>query len=135
MPQANQNATPDPQSRKPWQIHPIPLLLGVILLVAGAVKGYELLLHPVSSGNQGEPRWVFLALAGCEIGLGLWLISCLHGRFARRIGFIAFTVFATVSVLKMWGGAESCGCLGSVRIPPMYALAFDIGALAVLLYW
>jgi hypothetical protein len=53
----------------------VRLLLGVILLVAASLKGYELATGPIAENSLPWRRWFFIAVVEVELFLGLWLLS------------------------------------------------------------
>jgi Protein of unknown function (DUF1573) len=111
------------------------ILLGLLLLTAAGLKGYEHFTHFTPSGQRiWEARWFQLFLVELEACLGLWLLTGFRWRVARYLAIIAFTMFAGVNVWQISQGEQSCGCFGIIRVDPHVVLVFDffcVGALAI----
>lgn len=99
--------------------------LGLLLIVAAGLKFY-------GSGASAMPGvgWfaqpgVQLAAAGCELFLGLWLLSGVAPRAGRLVAILLLLVFLALNLTKVAEGAPSCGCLGELAVPPMYTAIFE----------
>jgi hypothetical protein len=104
----------------------VRILLGLLLLTAGALKGYERLTSPPdSAGAFWGARWLQLLWVELELGLGVWLLSGYRQRTARWAALVCFAMFAAVNAYQVWRGAPSCGCFGALYIPPLASLALD----------
>lgn len=109
-------------------------LLGGILLIAAALKGYNLATGPsVGIGLLGS-RWFLVALVEGELILGLWLASGLWPRGAWKAAVSCFVVFAVVAACEALSGQASCGCFGRMHINPWYTASFDTAAVLLLLW-
>lgn len=107
--------------------------VGTFLIAAAGLKGFQLSYHGVPTGGilTTVPSYVGLVLA--ETVLGVWLISGLYERTARRIAILFFAVFMETALWMGLAGQESCGCLGQIRLSPWWVVALDFGILAGLL--
>jgi Methylamine utilisation protein MauE len=114
----------------------IPVLLGLLLLTAGGLKGYQL----ASTGLMPEDkllggRGTILGLIAFELALGLWLLSGFANRAARLVSLTSFSVFLGVSLARGLAGEVSCGCFGPVALRPWVAALVDLFALVHLCMW
>jgi hypothetical protein len=135
MLQSSERAVSTARRAAVWRGYPVPLLLGILLIVAAGFKAHELIFEPAVTRRFWDSRWLVIALTELELGLGLWLISGIHALPARRTALACFAAFAAVNGFKVWGGEASCGCFGRVLIPPAYILIFDLSALTGLWFW
>ncbi len=113
----------------------IPLILGLILLTAAVLKGYEIATVPVPSTQWFNSRWFLIGVVEFELFLGLWLLLSCFAQLARHVTLACFTAFACFSRYLAFSGAASCGCFGKVPMSPWVALASDLAALAALSIW
>jgi hypothetical protein len=111
----------------------IRVLLGLILSLAAAFKGYELATEPVTGSGVFDSRWSLIVVVEVELALGLWLLSGMHPRETRWGTLVCFAAFAVVSLYKALSGEDSCGCFGKLSISPWYTLIFDAFVIVVLL--
>jgi hypothetical protein len=125
----------------------VRVALGLLLLVAAALKGYQLATEPTLPRISGLPsiaagltalmdsRWFLVAVVEFELFFGLWLLFGLYPRQTRAAAIGCFALFAAVSLFKALSGAASCGCFGKFAINPWYTFALDCGVLFVLVVW
>ena len=129
------SAAPRPAPRRAQRPAPIPFLIGALLLVASALKGYELITSPTAEASLWTSRWLLVTVVEAELVLGIWLISGLLSPLARWTALGVFTAFFCVSLLKAWAGETDCGCFGPVPFDPRYTAALDFGAILSLAWW
>ena len=108
---------------------PVTLLVGVLLLIAGALSGYALIVSGVAVAPFAELLRVI-----AEIILGLWLISGLEHRTTWWLATLTFLAFAGYSAVRFFAGKATCGCFGMVHVHPLYTLVMDLVILAGLVY-
>ncbi len=109
-------------------------LLGLLLLTAAVLKGYELLARPLANNNLWSYRPFLIFEVEFEVVLGLWLVSGLWRRWSWWIALLCFVGFCGVTLYKGLTGAESCGCFGQVHVNPWITLsAIDVPAVLLLL--
>ena len=108
-------------------------LLGLILLTAAALKGYQLATEPVANNGILTSRWFLIAQVEFELMFGLLLLSGLYKRLMWMVALVCFAGFSLVTLYKGLTGAASCGCFGKVEVNPWYTLIFDLGAVTALL--
>lgn len=119
---------------KPWL--PFAFLaraLGVVLLVAAALKLHGLAFVPADpSGIFSAPEWQ-LGIVEMEMFLAVWLISGNRPLGSWLSALLAFGVFAGASFYQGWIGHASCGCFGAVEVNPWITFSLDIAVVIALL--
>jgi methylamine utilization protein MauE len=113
----------------------VRMILGGVLLVAAALKGYQLATEPTAEISLMTSRWFLIGSVEFEVLLGLCLISGLFVRASWLISLGCFALFSCVSLYKALSGEASCGCFGSVQVNPWYTLSLDVAAVVALLRW
>jgi len=108
-------------------------LFAVVLLVAAALKAWQLLTEPAAHNNIWTARPVLIFQVEFEFVLGIWLFSGLLRKAAWLAGLACFSVFSLVTLYKAVNGAESCGCFGPVHVKPLVTL-FTVDLPAVVLF-
>ena len=103
------------------------MIVGLILLAAAELKGYRLAPLP-----PGSPLPRLLVVVEAEALLALWLFCGGLTRYAWVACACLFTVFAVYAAWQLLGGGSSCGCFGSLAVPPAATLAVDLSVLAAL---
>ncbi|NNM85658.1 MAG: hypothetical protein HKL96_07880 [Phycisphaerales bacterium] len=108
---------------------PVTLLVGVLLLTAGALSGYALIVSGLAVAS-----FVELLRVIAELILGLWLISGFEHRTTWWLATLTFLAFSGYSALRFFAGKATCGCFGLVHVPPLYTLVMDLVIVAGLVY-
>jgi len=106
--------------------------LGVILLVAAALKGHSLLVDFVPGKTIFTSRPVQFLAVEVELALGLWLVSGIGLTWAARVAMACFLVLAASSGWLLASGAECCGCPGRLSVSPWFTFLFNLAALGSL---
>jgi hypothetical protein len=101
-------------------IDSIVLLVGLLLIGAGLLSGYNLLRGAVSSHYFFHTTAILLELAA-----GVWFISGKGIYYAVRSGILLFLVFITVAAFRGWEGRTDCGCFGPVPVNPWLTTTLD----------
>jgi len=108
-------------------------VLGILLLTAAVLKGWQLLTEPVANNDIWSYRPFLILTVEFELALGIWLLSGLFKRAAWLATLLCFSVFSAITLYKSITGAESCGCFGSVHVNPWITLfAIDLPAVLTL---
>jgi len=108
-------------------------LLGILLLVAGALKGWQLVTEPAATHDLWSYRPLLILQVEFELALGLWLLSGLLPKAAWLVSLGCFCLFCSVTLYKGLSGAASCGCFGPVHVSPWITLsAIDVPAVVAL---
>lgn len=108
-------------------------LLGILLLTAAVLKGWQLLTEPVANNDIWSYRPFLILTVEFEIALAIWLLSGLFKKAAWLATLTCFTLFSFITLYKALSGAVSCGCFGSIHVNPWITLfAIDIPAVIVL---
>ena len=104
-------------------------VLGVLLLTAAVLKGYELLTVPVAGKDLWSWRPFLILTVEFELALAIWLLFGLLKKAAWLVSLLCFFLFSTITFYKAVTGAASCGCFGSVHVNPWITLfAIDLPA-------
>ena len=103
--------------------HVLRVLLGLMLVAAGGLKALQLATEPVVARGIFESRWVLLVAIEIELLLGLLLLVGLYPQQTRRAAMLLFGLLAGVALTKILSGESSCGCFGTMRLSPWFALA------------
>lgn len=96
--------------------------LGALLIVAGALKGWQLMTEPVANNSFWSYRPFLILTVEFELALGIWLLSGLFKKAAWLAALLCFSVFSAITLYKAITGAASCGCFGSVEVNPWITL-------------
>jgi len=115
--------------------HNLDVILGAVLVLAGALKGQQLLTDPSAGRASGFPRELLIAASAFELAFGCWLLAGLYRRLTRWLTLGWFTSLAAVALAQAIGGAPSCACLGKLNTSPWLMFAFDVAAVATLWMW
>jgi thiol-disulfide isomerase/thioredoxin len=108
-------------------------LLGMLLLTAAVLKGWQLLTEPVANSNIWSYRPFLILTVEFELALAIWLLSGLFKKAAWLAGLLCFSAFSVITLYKAITGADSCGCFGSVHVNPWITLfAIDLPAVMTL---
>lgn len=117
--------------RSPYDI--VRLALGVLLLVAALLKGYQLVIEPVAGDEPVAGRWILLLIVQAEFFLSLCLLANVLRFWTHRVTIAVFFTMALVTATKGLAGESSCPCFGAVLVSPWAAFAIDCTALVALL--
>jgi len=108
-------------------------ILGMLLLTAAVLKGWQLLTEPVANSDIWSYRPFLILTVEFELALAIWLLSGLLKKAAWLAGLLCFSLFSTITFYKGITGAASCGCFGSVHVNPWITLfAIDLPAVIAL---
>ena len=108
-------------------------LLGILLLVAAVLKGWQLLTEPAANNDIWSYRPFLILTVEFELALGIWLLSGLFKKAAWLAAISCFSFFSAITLYNGLSGAESCGCFGSIHVNPWITLfAIDIPAVIAL---
>lgn len=106
--------------------------VGIVLLTAAGLKGYQLSRSPSATDPLFESRTVAVVSAAWEAVLGGWLLTGAWPALARLTAFGCFVVFAIAAVYLALAGRDSCGCFGLVRVVPWATFGLDIALIGLL---
>lgn len=110
----------------------LDVALGLVLVVAGALKGHQLLTDASAGRASGFPRELLIGATAFELAFGCWLLAGLYRRMTRWLALAWFTSLAAVALAQAMGGAPTCACLGELHTNPWLIFAFDMAAVAAL---
>src|SRR6266540_776001 len=98
------------------------VIAGVLLSTASGLKAVALATAPPDA-IMGRTA-ASLAIAA-ELTLAVALLLGWWPLLLRRVGICCFALFAIVSAYKLIIGERSCGCFGSLHVPPAVTFALD----------
>ncbi len=108
--------------------------LGLLLLIAAALKGWQIMNEPVANKDIWTNRAFLILTVEFELLMAIWLLSGLFRKLAWLASLVCFSVFSFVTLYRALIGAASCGCFGSVHVNPWITLfTIDIPAVILLL--
>jgi hypothetical protein len=113
----------------------VPILVGLLLLVAAMLKTYQMASEPAVETSWVTSRWFQIAVVEWELLLGLGLLTGVIPRATRLAAIVSFAVFAVYNVYQVSASEGSCGCFGKISIDPMYTLWLDVVVVLALLLW
>jgi hypothetical protein len=73
-------------------------------------------------------------LVALEVVLAAWCGSGWQRRGAALVSCLLFLAFSGYTALQWWSGAASCGCFGSLAVPPAATFTLDV-LMALWLGW
>ncbi len=111
------------------------MILGAILVLAGALKGHQLLTDPSVGLATGFPRELLIGASAFELAFGCWLLGGLYRRLTRWMALAWFTSLAAVALAQAVGGAPSCACLGELHTHPWIMFTIDVASVVALWMW
>lgn len=98
------------------------LLLGGLLKLADYEAG-----RPASGLLAAVPRAAVPVLGGAEVALAIWILVL--GDRTPVVQYLTAWGILVLAAAAGWGlliGAESCGCFGSLHVPPWVTLIGDL---------
>jgi len=107
--------------------------LGLVLLLAAALKGYQLATAPLPATGLITSRWLLLGLTEFEIAFGLWLWAGLYPRQTRWAALAWFAALLVVNLGLIASGESSCSCFGPLQVMPWALALFHL--LAIVTLW
>jgi hypothetical protein len=110
----------------------VRIILGVILLAAALLKGYELAAGSVVGTSLLTSPGFRLLVVAWELLLGLWLFAAVFPRLLRWTALVWFTLLLGVALSQAAAGVRSCACFGFVEVAPWLMVVVDLAAVAAL---
>jgi len=108
-------------------------LVGLLLLFAACMKGYELATGPVTNKDLLTTRWFLVLGVEFELALGLALLAGVLPKVTWSVALLCFSGFTVITAHKVWLGETDCGCFGYARVDPRITLVIDLVVIALLL--
>lgn len=121
--------------QRPTGYEVVQTLLGLVMLLAAGLKGYQLATEPTAELGLLTSRWFLIAAVEFEWAFGLWMVAGLYPTRTRIAAIGCFATFACIALAKGLSGAPSCGCFGSIEVNPWNAMVLDALAVAALWLW
>ena len=120
---------------RPTPFDVLRLALGVLLLTAATLKGYQLTTEPLLGEGILHWRPLLIGVVEFELFLGLWLLSGAYSRALWWTTLVCFIGFLQITLYRALTGEASCGCFGKVAVNPWYTLVLDLVIVLSLLRW
>ena len=76
----------------------VRIAVGLLLLTAAGLKGYQLATEPVLGAGFLDSRWLLVVTVEFELFFGLWLLANIWPRPSWAVALFCFGVFACVSL-------------------------------------
>lgn len=109
-----------------WEI--VPILLGLVLVAAGAADGHRLVVERSSD-------WTLLGRADVELLGGLWLLGGWKARAARGVALAGMGALLLFDLARAaFGEAPRCP-FGRVDLGPAWVVARDVAGLGAAAVW
>ena len=116
------------RSARPWSDY-TERTLGAVLCFAAALKG----VHAFNSPGEGLVTFLTVLGSCVEVVIGVSLLLRFRPSISVPAASLFFALMAGAAWIATVRGAASCGCFGSVEVPPRVMLLVDAGAAAALL--
>lgn len=113
-----------------WTV--LSVMLGLSLLTAVALKGYEIATSELLEDGLLTSRWFLILVVEWETFFSLWLLGGFYLCYPRTTRWVALLYFFTLFVVALDSalrGRASCPCFGKAIIPPWVAAMFDLAVL------
>ncbi len=107
----------------------------LLLSLAAVLKVHQLATSPYVDNLVFESRAIALVIGILEILMAAWLLSNWISHFSRVISIVIFTAFCMNAFGKYLAGEISCGCFGSIEVPPLLTAALDLAVIGTLYSW
>jgi len=109
-------------------------LIGCLLCVTAFLKLWMLLTDPFADITAQMPRTILWFAFFVELSLVLVLASRFDVTLKWGATILVFVGFWTFSFVRLILGYSSCGCTGSISVPPSISVILNTGFLAILVY-
>jgi hypothetical protein len=110
------------------------VITGTFLVALACLKLTFLAPSDIEAAHQFLGKNVQQAATAFELILGVWLLTGIAAEGAW-IGTISlFSVFVAANSFLLLVGQASCGCLGTIKISPLYSLLMDLLVISACLY-
>jgi hypothetical protein len=113
----------------------VRIILGILLLIAAALKGHELITEPTIGISWLDARWLMIVTVEFELFFGFWLLSNLLPKPTWAVSLACFGMFTCTSLYEALSGYTNCGCFGRLPVNPWYSSLLDLGIVFSLLHW
>ncbi len=116
-----------------WPV--VSIVIGSVLLIAVALKGYEVATEELLEDSLLTSRWFLMLAVEFEVLLALWLVGGFYQFYpaiTRCVAVVYFLILAEVALDAVVKGQPSCACFGKALVPPWVTGSFDVFALVLL---
>ncbi|MAT72896.1 MAG: hypothetical protein CMJ58_25730 [Planctomycetaceae bacterium] len=98
----------------------------MLLLASALLKTYSPTEVATLATAYQIPIWLTAAVIQLELIMAIVLLAGVWPRPALHAVTALFLLFSLFSGYRAWLGAESCGCFGPVKVPPLVTTILDI---------
>jgi hypothetical protein len=113
----------------------IPGSVAILLLVASALKAYQLTWTPLPETDLLTSKWFLIPIIEFEFVTAAALLLGILPRHTQKAAIVLFVVFLGTSLYQGAIGKWSCGCFGDVRISPWLTATIDAVTIVALICW
>jgi hypothetical protein len=110
-----------------WSV--VSMVVGVVLLAAAALKGYEVATEELLEEGLLTSRWFLMLVVEWEVLFALWLLGGFYRfypRATRTVAVLYFLVLFEVSLASVAEGRPSCACFGKALVSPWVTGLFNL---------
>ncbi len=112
----------------------IYIFIAVVLALTASLKLQMLISNPFADIHSGYPYVLLVAVVLIEAGLSIAIFLSKNGPKFWCCAVLVFVTFTIIAGIRTVSGDVSCGCAGSVDLPPWVFLIFDLSCLCFLFF-
>ena len=113
----------------------VRVAVGILLLTAAGLKGYQLATEPLLGTGFLDSRWLLTMTVEFELLFGLWLLANIWPKLSWAAAMGCFSLFTCISLYKALSGYTTCGCFGRLPVNPWWTATLDLVVVFSLLRW
>ena len=102
-------------------------LIGCLLTVTAVLKLWLLITDPFADVRVGLPKEMLWISVGFEVWLAYINFRVAENRLLLFADMVVFSVFGIFAIIRLSMGYTSCGCTGSIEVPPWLFPLLDAG--------
>lgn len=95
----------------------------ILLLTAAVLKAWPMVTGQAID-TQAASLGKLILIQG-EVALALWLMSGINAVWSFRAAIVFFAGATTMNLRSIWLREISCGCFGTIEVPPSVSLAVN----------
>jgi hypothetical protein len=118
-------------------LRPEPLLMlraaiAAVLLLAATMKLHVVVAGTLAPASLAAPAWLTTLLLLVEAYVAWSLIMYRRQAFPILAAQVLFVALFVVAYLRWLGGSATCGCFGTIDLPPLAAVLTDASCIVCL---
>lgn len=117
-----------------WPV--VSVVVGLVLLAAHALKGYEVATEELLEDGLLTSRWFLMLVVLWEALFALWLLGGFYQfypRVTRAVVVLYFLALFEVSLASVVAGRPSCACFGKALVSPWVTGFFNLVVLLLVI--